>query len=379
MIFDLSRRLQRRRQELRLVVPDSSPLGRVLVLTDVNSVAPVHSSLEAARWRRSLQSPAYEGRRSMAHESPKRIRNVALAGHRGSGKTSVNEALLFTAGAINRLGSVADGTTVSDSASDEKAREMSISASLSSFRWDDRKINLIDTPGEPSFVADALCALRVCEGAVFVINGVMGAEVTTSRLWERASDLGLARILFVNMLDRERSDFFRALDSLKQAFGQHVVATEIPIGAEHELEGVVDLIDMKAYRYDGDGRDNRTEIPIPDDLAERAQEMREKLMDEVAEVSDELMERYLEGEEISHEETVTRAEDRRDGGPSVPRHPWRRHAQPRHQPAARRVRRGPPSPAKARSTSTAWRWSRTRSRTRSRSCSRRSPTPTPAG
>ena len=146
----------------------------------------------------------------MAHESPKRIRNVALVGHRGSGKTSVNEALLFTAGAINRLGSVADGTTVSDSASDEKAREMSISASLSSFRWDDRKINLIDTPGEPSFVADALAALRVCEGAVFVVNGVMGAEVTTSRLWERASELGLARILFVNMLDRERADFFRS-------------------------------------------------------------------------------------------------------------------------------------------------------------------------
>ncbi|MEA2378902.1 MAG: elongation factor [Thermoleophilaceae bacterium] len=240
----------------------------------------------------------------MAHESPKRIRNVALVGHRGSGKTSVNEALLFTAGAINRLGSVADGTTLSDSAADEKAREMSISASLSSFRWADRKINLIDTPGEPSFVADALCALRVCESAVFVINGVMGAEVTTSRLWERAADLGLARTLFVNMLDRERADFFRSLDSLKQAFGPHVVATEIPIGSEHELEGVIDLIDMTAYRYDGDGRDNCSEVPVPDDLAERAQEMRERLMDEVAEVSDELMERYLEGEEISHEETV---------------------------------------------------------------------------
>ena len=102
----------------------------------------------------------------MAHDPARRIRNVALVGHRGSGKTSVNEALLFEAGAINRLGSVADGTTISDSAADEKAREMSISASLSSFRWDDRKINLIDTPGEPSFVADALGALRVCEGAV---------------------------------------------------------------------------------------------------------------------------------------------------------------------------------------------------------------------
>jgi elongation factor G len=225
-------------------------------------------------------------------------------GHRGSGKTSVNEALLFTTGAINRLGSVADGTTVSDSASDEKAREMSISASLSSFRWDDRKINLIDTPGDPSFIADALAALRVCEGAVFVINGVMGTEVTTSRLWERAAELGLARILFVNMLDRERADFFRTLDSLKQAFGQHVVATEIPIGAEHELQGVIDLIDMKAFRYDGSGRDNCEEIPIPDELADQAQEYREKLMDEVAEVSDDLMERYLEGEEITHEETV---------------------------------------------------------------------------
>jgi elongation factor G len=106
------------------------------------------------------------------------------------------------------------------------------------------------------------------------------------------------------MLDRERADFFRTLDSLKQAFGQHVVATEIPIGAEHELQGVIDLIDMKAYRYDGSGRDNCEEIPIPDELAEQAQEYREKLMDEVAEVSDELMERYLEGEEISHEETV---------------------------------------------------------------------------
>jgi elongation factor G len=241
----------------------------------------------------------------MAHESPKRIRNVALVGHRGSGKTSVNEALLFEAGAVNRLGSVADGTTVSDSASDEKAREMSISASLSSFRWDNRKINLIDTPGEPSFVADALAALRVVEGAVFVVNGVMGAEVTTSRLWERASDLGLARILFVNMLDRERADFFRSLESLKQAFGQHVVATEIPIGKEHELQGVIDLIDMKAYRYDGAARDNCSEIDIPEDLRAQAEEYREKLMDEVAEVSEALMERYLEGEEISHDETVS--------------------------------------------------------------------------
>jgi elongation factor G len=240
----------------------------------------------------------------MPHEAAKRIRNVALVGHRGSGKTSLNEAILFQAGAINRLGSVADGTTVSDSAPDEKAREMSIAASLTSFHWDDRKINLIDTPGEPSFVADALSALRVCEGAIFVVNAVMGVEVGTMRLWDRAEELGLARLIFVNMLDRERADFFRALESLKSSFGPHAVATEIPIGTEHEVRGVIDLVDMKAFEYGGDDQDNCKEIPIPDELQAQAEEYREKLLDEVAENSDELMERYLEGEEISHEETV---------------------------------------------------------------------------
>jgi elongation factor G len=238
------------------------------------------------------------------HKPADRIRNVALVGHRGSGKTSLHEALLHQAGAVNRLGSVVDGTTVSDADSDEKARQMSISAALSSFEWEDRKVNLIDTPGEPSFVADALGALRVCESAVFVINAVMGVEVSTTRLWQRASELDLARLLFVNMLDRERADFFRTLEALKSAFGQHVVATEIPIGREHEVRGVIDLVDMKAYEYDGNGRDNCREIPIPDDLAAEAQEYREKLMDEVSETSDALMERYLEGEEISHTEIV---------------------------------------------------------------------------
>ena len=182
---------------------------------------------------------------------------------------------------------------------------MSISAALSSFEWQERKVNLIDTPGDPSFVADALGALRVCESAVFVINAVMGVEVQTSRLWQRAAELDLARLVFVNMLDRERADFFRTLESLKSAFGAHVVATEIPIGAEHDISGVIDLVDMKAYSYDGAGRGNCSEIPIPDELADQAQEYREKLMDEVAENSDALMERYLEGEEISHDEIVT--------------------------------------------------------------------------
>ena len=143
---------------------------------------------------------------------------------------------------------------------------MSIGAALNSFEWEDRRINLLDTPGEPSFVADALGALRVCESAIFVINGVMGAEVSTVRLWERAEELDLARMVFVNMLDRERADFFRTLDSLKNAFGPHVVAVEIPIGSEQDMRGVVDLVDMKAYEYTDAGRENCREIPIPEEL-----------------------------------------------------------------------------------------------------------------
>ena len=241
----------------------------------------------------------------MPHKPPDRIRNVALIGHRGSGKTSVAEAILFEAGVINRLGRVEDGSTFSDFEPDEQEREMSIGASVASFDYRDRKINLIDTPGEPSFIADTLAALRVVDAAVVVVNAVTGVEVHTERLWERADQEGLARLVFVNMLDRERADFFRALDSLKAAFGQHVVATEIPIGAEHEVRGVIDLVDMKAFEYEGEGRGNSKEVPIPEELSAQAEEYREKLMDEVAENSEALMERYLEGEEISHEEIVT--------------------------------------------------------------------------
>jgi elongation factor G len=240
----------------------------------------------------------------VAH-APDRIRNVALIGHRGSGKTSVCEALLYESGAIQRLGRVEEGSTLSDYEEDEQAREMSIGATVASFEHDDRKINLIDTPGETSFIADTLGALRVVDSAVMVVNGVMGVEVQTERLWHRASAAGLPRLVYVNMLDRERADFFRALEQLQDAFGQHVVATEIPIGAEHEISGVVDLIDMKAYLHEDEGRGHSHEEEIPDELAETAQEYREKLMDEVAENSDELMERYLEGEEISHDEIVT--------------------------------------------------------------------------
>jgi len=239
----------------------------------------------------------------MSHKPADRIRNVALIGHRGSGKTSLNEALLFEAGIINRLGRVEDGNTVADFEPDEQERGMSIGAAVSTFEHAGRKLNMIDTPGEPSFVAEALNALRVVDSAVVVVSAVDGVEVNTERLWLRATEENLPRLVFVNMLDRERADFYKALESLKAAFGPHVVATEIPIGSEQEVSGLIDLIDMKAFIYDGDGKGGR-EVEIPADLQARAEEYRERLMDEVAENSDELMEHYLEGAEISHEEIV---------------------------------------------------------------------------
>jgi elongation factor G len=156
-----------------------------------------------------------------------RIRNVALVGHRGAGKTSLHEALLFEAGAIGRLGSVPDGSTVSDSDPDEQSRQMSISASLSSFEWRERKINLLDTPGEPSFVADALGALRVWESAIFVVKDVMGVEVWTSRRGARGR-AGHRADAVRQHVDRERADF-SARSSRSSALGPHAVATEIPI------------------------------------------------------------------------------------------------------------------------------------------------------
>jgi elongation factor G len=142
---------------------------------------------------------------------PGKIRNVAVVGHRSTGKTSLVEALLYQAGATNRLGRTEQGSTVSDWDEEEHRREMSLSSSICHLDWQERRINLIDAPGDPGFQGDAIAALRVVEGALFVVSAVMGVEVGTARLWERADEAQLARVVFVNMLDRERADFLRAL------------------------------------------------------------------------------------------------------------------------------------------------------------------------
>jgi elongation factor G len=234
---------------------------------------------------------------------PRNIRNVAVVGHRGTGKTSLVEAMLFQAGATNRLGTVEAGSTVADWDDEEQKRQMSLAASLCHLEWKDRKINLIDTPGDPGFQGDAIASLRVVEGALFAVSGVMGVEVQTSRMWARAEELGLSRVLFVNMLDRERADFFRTLEALRSQLSDRCVAVHLPIGSEHELTGIVDVLHMTAYTSP-DGEREGEPGPIPDDMADQVAEYREKLLDSVVETNEELMERYLEGEELGAEEVA---------------------------------------------------------------------------
>src|SRR6187431_508666 len=238
----------------------------------------------------------------MAYE-PGKIRNVAVVGHRGVGKTSLVEALLFQTGMVNRLGTIETGTTVTDWDDDEQKRQMSLSSSLAHLEWQERKINLIDAPGDPGFQGDAIAALRVVEGALFVLSGVMGTEVGTSRQWSRASDLGLARVLFVNMLDRERADFFRTLASIHEQLSDKCVAVHLPIGSEHELTGIVDVLHMCAY-MSPEGAKEGDPVAIPPEMADQANEYREKLLDAVVETDEALMERYLEGQELDAHEVA---------------------------------------------------------------------------
>ncbi|MHB8168645.1 MAG: elongation factor G, partial [Thermoleophilia bacterium] len=230
---------------------------------------------------------------------PAKIRNVAVIGHRGTGKTCLTEAILFTSGAVNRQGTIEQGTTVADYDEDEKKRQLSISASVCHTTWRNRNINIIDTPGDPSFHADTIASLRVVEGALVVVGAPMGLEVQHERLWKQCEENGVSRVIYVNMMDRERADFYAALEQMQEAFGQGAVAAQLPIGKEEDFRGMVDLLTMKAFLYDG-GKE--TEGPVPDDMAAQVDEYREKLMDAVAENDDAVMEKYLEGQELSDEE-----------------------------------------------------------------------------
>jgi elongation factor G len=225
------------------------------------------------------------------------LRNVVLAGHGGHGKTTLAEAMLFAAGAINRLGRVDDGTTTSDYDPEETRRHISVQLSLLPLEWHGSKINLIDSPGYADFFGEVLEGLRVADGALLAFEAVSGVEVGAERVWRYVTDHGLPRMLVIGKMDRENADFDRTLDQIRERFGKGVIPVQLPIGAEESFDGVVDLIAMKAYRgSNGEPED------VPAALAAAAAAARESLVEAAAEGDDELLSKYLEGEPLTEDE-----------------------------------------------------------------------------
>ncbi|HEY6316525.1 MAG TPA: elongation factor G [Acidimicrobiia bacterium] len=229
------------------------------------------------------------------------IRNVALVGHGGAGKTTVAEALLHVAGLTTRVGRVEDGTTVTDFDPEEHKRTISVSLALAPFEWEGRKVNLLDTPGYADFLNDVAAALRVADLAVFVVSAVEGVEVQTDAIWRLAAARDMPRAIFVNKLERERASFSRTLDQLKDRFGAGVAPLELPLGEEAAFTGVVDLLADQAVTYDGTSGRGSTG-PIPEDMATEEHTVHDALVEGIVVADDDLMERYLGDETIAVDE-----------------------------------------------------------------------------
>ena len=222
------------------------------------------------------------------------IRNVALVGHGNSGKTSLAAGFLFTSGATNRLTRVDEGTTITDFDEEEIARKITISSAIAAAEWGKKKINLLDTPGFNIFINDTKAAMVAADAALVVVDGVAGVEVQTEKVWSFCEEFGLPRAIVINKLDRERSSFERALESVQSVFGRTAVPVHLPLGAERAFNGVVDLVRMKSYTYvaDGDGKGKEGEIPAG--LADAAQKAHEALIEMVAEGNDALLEKFFD-------------------------------------------------------------------------------------
>ncbi|MBQ8331989.1 MAG: elongation factor G [Clostridia bacterium] len=238
----------------------------------------------------------------MAAVETKRIRNVALLGHGGCGKTSLGEAMLYITGGTDRLGKVVDGNTVSDYDAEEIKRGFSLSASVMNMMWKDVKINILDTPGYLDFVGETAQALRVADSAVIVVDGKAGIEIGTELAWSYADAAGLPRAFFINKFDDNDSRFARVLDSLHETFGKHICPLTIPMVKNGEVTGCIDLIDQSAHVFDANGR-HSVEI-IPEESMEAVEKYRDMLMEAVASTNEDLMMKYFEGEEITHMEAI---------------------------------------------------------------------------
>ncbi|MFC2056787.1 elongation factor G, partial [Chloroflexota bacterium] len=225
------------------------------------------------------------------------IRNLVLLSHNGAGKTSLSEAALFNCGVINRLGKVDDGTTTSDYDQTEVKHQISINLSVLPCQWKKTKINLLDTPGYPDFVAEVKAGIRVSEGATITVCAASGVEVGTEQVWAYSEEANLPRLIFVNKMDRENADFYRTVNELQAKFGSKCVPVQLPIGAQNDFQGVVDLLTMKSYTG-SEAKEDET----PSSLQSQAESFREKLVEAAAEADDSLLEKYLGGEELSLEE-----------------------------------------------------------------------------
>lgn len=232
------------------------------------------------------------------------VRNVALVGHGHAGKTSLASAMLYTAGATQRLGRVDDGSATTDYDDEEIARKMSLSTSLAYAEWGQTKINLLDTPGFNMFVHEAKMVLPVVDAALVVVDGVAGVEVVTQRVWNYCDEYNMPRVVVASRMDRERADATRVLESLTNAFGRNVIPLELPIGKEKNLSGVVDLVRMKAYTYELGGSGKGKEGEIPANMKDAAQEAHERLVELVAEGDDALMEKFFEAGTLAEEDLV---------------------------------------------------------------------------
>ncbi len=235
----------------------------------------------------------------MEINSPEQLRSVALCGHGGCGKTTLAETALHLVGATGRLGKVDEGTSLLDSDPEEQKRKITINLALAAVPYEKTKLNFIDTPGYADFIGDVKSGLRVADTALVVVDGSAGVQVGTHTAWEFAEERRLPRMVFVSRLDRERSDFRRALDDLREAFGSRVVALEVPVGQESSLKGTLNLL-HRTFRGKGKAKPE----PVPADAKELVDEFRQALVDAIAETDDALLERYLDGQELSDEELV---------------------------------------------------------------------------
>jgi elongation factor G len=228
------------------------------------------------------------------------LRNIALAAHSGAGKTSLAEAMLYDSGTIKRLGRVEDGNTAMDFEAEELKRTSSISSGFHQFEWKKHTINIIDTPGDQNFFSDTLSCLQGADGTLVVVDAVDGVKVQTEQAWEYAKDFQQPCMIFINKLDRERADFARVFKKIAEIFDPKPIILQLPIGAEDDFKGVVDLITGQAYVYNEEGKAQKSEVPA--EMQDEVDREKENLIENIAEADDELVERYLEGEELTEDE-----------------------------------------------------------------------------